>query len=259
MCPNFEMMSPEVKVSIITPCLNAARFIRQTIESVLQQDYTNWEMLITDDGSSDETVRIVSEFQQRDSRIKLFQLDMKSGSPAAPRNNSLEHATGKYVAFLDSDDIWLPHKLSEQVAFAEANDYPIVYSYYEKISHWGERGNRVIKTDESYDYNRIIQTDGIPWLTLMVRRDCIGDLRFIKTGKEDYIFLINLLKKGYTAHNTCRLHALYRELFASRSGNKLKMLVVQWTVIRKYADLSIPKAMACMMIYAFHGLRKYFV
>lgn len=252
-------MSSEVKVSIITPCHNAARHIGQTIESVLQQDYDNWEMLISDDGSSDDTVRIISEYAEKDSRIKLFQQENTSGSPAAPRNNSLEHATGKYVAFLDSDDVWLPEKLSEQVAFAEANDYPIVYSYYEKISHSGERRNRVIKTDASYGYNRIIETDGVPWLTLMLRRDIIGELRFVKAEKEDYIFLINLLQKGYTAHNTCRLHALYRETYGSRSCNKIKMLRGQWIVLRKYAGLGIVKSMGCMFVYAFHGLRKYFV
>lgn len=252
-------MSSEVKVSIITPCHNAAQYIGQTIESVLHQDYDNWEMLISDDGSSDDTVRIVSEYAEKDSRIKLFQLEKKSGSPAAPRNNSLEHATGKYIAFLDSDDMWLPEKLSEQVAFAEANGYPIVYSYYEKISHSGERCNRVIMTDASYDYDKIVQTDGVPWLTLMVRRDCIGDLRFVKAEKEDYIFLIKLLKKGYTAYNTCHLHALYRESLGSRSGNKVKMLISQWTVLRKYAGLSMLKAMGCMWVYTFHGLRKYFV
>lgn len=252
-------MSSQVKVSIITPCHDAAQFIRQTIESVLGQDYANWEMLISDDGSSDDTIRIVNEYVQKDSRIKLFTSEVKSGSPAAPRNNSLDHATGKYVAFLDSDDVWLPEKLSEQVAFAEANNYPIVYSYYEKISQSGVRNNRVIKTDASHDYARIVQTDGVPWLTMMVRRDCIGDLRFVNAEKEDYIFLINLLKKGYTAYNTCRLHALYREARSSRSGNKLKMLTSQWMVIRKYAGLSIPKALHCMFVYAFHGLRKYFV
>lgn len=255
----MQRMSSEVKVSIITPCHNAARYIGQTIESVLHQDYDNWEMLISDDGSSDDTIRIVSEYAEKDSRIKFFQSNSESGSPAAPRNNSLEHATGKYVAFLDSDDVWLPEKLSEQVAFAESNDYPLVYSYYEKISHAGKRSSRVIMTDASYDYARIVQTDGVPWLTLMVRRDCIGDLRFVKGDKEDYIFLINLLKKGYTAYNTCRLHALYRETIGSRSCNKLKMLKGQWVVIRKYADLSIPKALSCMLVYAFHGLRKYFV
>lgn len=252
-------MSSELKVSIITPCHNAARYIGQTIESVLQQKYDNWEMLISDDGSSDDTARIVSEYAERDSRIKLFRLEKQSGSPAAPRNNSLKHATGKYIAFLDSDDVWLPEKLSEQVTFAEENGYPIVYSYYEKMSHSGERSSRVIMTDASYDYDKIVQTDGVPWLTLMVRRDCIGDMQFVKAEKEDYIFLIHLLKKGYTAHNTCRLHALYRESLGSRSGNKLKMLKGQWVVLRKYAGLGVPKAMVCMLVYAFHGLRKYFV
>lgn len=252
-------MQSDIKVSIITPCHNAAAYIRQTIESVLNQDYSNWEMLISDDGSSDDTIRIVQEYTAKDARIRLFQMPGASGSPAAPRNNSLKYATGKYVAFLDSDDVWLPEKLREQVAFAEENKYAIVYSYYEKMSHNGARSNRVIMTDSAYDYGKIIKTDGVPWLTLMVRRDIIGDLQFIQADKEDYIFLIQLLKKGYVAHNTCRLHALYRESLGSRSGNKFKMLMGQWMVVRKYAGLGVLKAIGCMIVYGMHGLRKYFV
>lgn len=252
-------MNTQEMVSIITPSHNSASTIGKMIESVKAQTYQHWELLITDDGSSDETIGIVREYMQDDERIHLYEMPNQSGTPAAPRNNSLAHATGKYIAFLDSDDIWLPEKLSEQVAFAEANDYPVVYSYYEKMSHTGERSNRVIKTGAAYDYNKIVQTDGVPWLTLMVRRDCISDLQFVRAEKEDYIFLINLLKKGYTAYNTCRLHALYRESLGSRSSNKLKMMQGQWVVLRKYAGLSVPKAMGCMVVYAVQGLRKYFV
>lgn len=246
-------------VSIITPCHNSARYIRDCIESVEAQDYPYWEMLITDDGSTDNTTEIVEEYARKDDRIRLFRLNSASGSPAAPRNNSIRNARGKYIAFLDSDDVWMHNKLSDQIRFAEQNNYSVVYSYYEKISDSGERYDRVVRTDVSYDYNRIIKTDGVPWLTLMVERKIMEGLHFVKGEKEDYIFLMALLRRGYTAYNTCQMHALYRDTNASRSGNKLKMMYAQWKVIRKYESLSVIKALYCMAIYAFNGLKKHII
>lgn len=246
-------------VSIITPCHNSSRFIGECIESVLSQDYPFWEMLITDDGSTDNTVAIIEMYASNDSRIKLFRLKGASGSPAAPRNHSIQNAKGKYIAFLDSDDVWMPNKLSEQIAFAQEKNYAIVYSYYEKISYCGRREGRVVRTASSYDYNKIIKTDGVPWLTLMIRRDLIEGLQFLKAEKEDYIFLMALLRRGYTAYNTCKMHALYRETPSSRSGNKLKMLYAQWVAIRKYESLGVVKAVYCMLLYMVHGLRKLFI
>lgn len=246
-------------VSIITPCHNSSSFIRMTIDSVLAQDYQNWEMLITDDGSTDDSVSIIEEYARKDERIKLFRLDTASGSPAAPRNKSISEAKGKYIAFLDSDDIWEPGKLTEQVTFAEKNNYAVVYSYYEKMSYNGERNRRVVRTADRYTYNDIIKTDGVPWLTLMIRMDAVGDLRFVKEDKEDYIFLMALLRKGYTAYNTCKMHAAYREAQTSRSGNKFRMLRGQWNAIRKYENLSFFKASYCLAVYAFCGLRKYVI
>lgn len=243
-------------VSIITPCHNSSRFISECIASVIAQDYPYWEMLITDDGSTDNSTAIVEEYASKDSRIKLFRLNSASGSPAAPRNNSIRNAHGEYIAFLDSDDIWMPSKLSEQIAFAQKNNYDIVYSYYEKMSGSGKRNDRVIKTGPSYNYENIIKTDGIPWLTLMIRREILEGLKFVKAEKEDYIYLMALLRKGYVAYNTCRVHALYRETQDSRSGNKWKMLYAQWISIRKYESIGLLKSIYCMVIYAINGFRK---
>lgn len=246
-------------VSIITPCHNSAEFIGEAIESVLAQDYQNWEMLITDDGSTDHSIDVVERYAEKDARIRFFKLGKASGSPAAPRNNSIREAKGKYIAFLDSDDIWVPNKLSDQVNFAENNGYSVVYSYYEKMCHNGERSGRVVKTGKLYSYNDIVKTDGVPWLTLMIRKDAVEGLEFIKEDKEDYIYLMALLRKGYTAHNTCKLHAFYREAQTSRSGNKLKMLYGQWNAIRKYEHIGILKSIYCLAVYAVCGLRKYVI
>lgn len=243
-------------VSIITPCYNSSKHIRECIESVIAQDYPHWEMLITDDGSTDNSVEIIEEYVKKDSRIKLFRLANASGSPAAPRNNSIKNAHGQYIAFLDSDDVWLPNKLSEQLHFAQMNNYDIVYSYYEKIADDGIRKNRVVKTDSYYDYEKLIKSDGIPWLTLVIRRSVFGDYKFLSAEKEDYIFLMALLRKGYVAYNTQKVHALYRETYSSRSANKLKMLYSQWVAIRKYESLGLLKSLLCLSVYAINGIRK---
>jgi len=116
-------------VSIIIPVYNAARFLAETIDSVVNQTYQNWEMLIIDDGSTDNTLSIVQRYVSQDVRIKEFFLGYNSGGPATPRNHGIRLAQGSYIAFLDSDDLWLPEKLQKQVNFLENNlDIFLLYS-----------------------------------------------------------------------------------------------------------------------------------
>lgn len=117
-------------VSIITPTYNCRRFISETIESVIAQTYSNWEMIITDDCSTDDTRTIVEEYIAKDSRIKYHCLETNSGAAVA-RNTALKIAKGRWIAFLDSDDLWTPEKLEHQIAFMQENDY--AFSYHEYI------------------------------------------------------------------------------------------------------------------------------
>lgn len=119
-------------VSIITPCYNSSKYIRQMIESVMSQTYPNWELLITDDCSTDNSREIVEEYCKKDSRIHLFQLEKNSGAGIA-RNNSIEKAKGRWIAFLDSDDLWEPNKLEKQIRFMEENSYAFSYHEYVEI------------------------------------------------------------------------------------------------------------------------------
>ena len=112
-----------LKVSVITPCYNAGVTIINTIESVIAQTYTDWEMLIVDDSSSDNSADVIKEYASKDSRIKYLRTEKPSGSPALPRNIGIENAVGKYIAFFDADDVWLPDKLQWQVDFLEKNGY----------------------------------------------------------------------------------------------------------------------------------------
>ena len=243
-------------VSVITPCYNAADYIADTIESVLAQTYRNWEMIIIDDCSSDKSSEIILSYAEKDGRIHYLKTDSPSGSPSRPRNIGLEHAKGEYIAMLDSDDIWLPSKLEEQLDFISNNGYDFVYSCYEKISHDGVRSGRTIRTKGSADYQDLLKSDEIPCLTALLRSDVIGDARFVHEEKEDYIFWLGILKKGITAHNTGIVHALYRLSKNSRSSDKVKMFKSQWNVIHNIEGVNFFKATYCMAIYAFKGIAK---
>lgn len=130
-------------VSVITPCYNGANYIAACIESVLAQTLVNWEMLIVDDCSTDNSAEIILSYVKK-TREFVFQTNKPSGSPAIPRNIAIDNAKGHYFAFLDCDDLWLPRKLEEQYSYAEANNYLFVYSNYEKITSEGIRNERVI-------------------------------------------------------------------------------------------------------------------
>ena len=124
-------------VSIITPTWNCAPFIGETIQSVLAQTYQNWELIISDDCSTDNTFKVVEPYLKQDSRIKYIKNDHNSGA-AVTRNNALREAKGRWIAFLDSDDLWLPEKLEHQVRFMEENGYAFSYHEYTEMSEEGK-------------------------------------------------------------------------------------------------------------------------
>lgn len=161
-------------VSIVTPVFNSASFIAETIESVINQSYSNWEMLIVDDCSFDNSVVIANSYALKDKRIRIFKLETNSGLPSVPRNYALNLASGKYIAFLDSDDVWLKEKLEKQVSFMENNDgIFLLYSRYlskvnDKILDTLLPEERLMK--RGYVFEELFLSDNfIPCLTVMMR------------------------------------------------------------------------------------------
>lgn len=140
-------------VSVITPTYNCAKFIGETIESVQAQTYQQWEMIIVDDCSTDNTKEIVDKYIKEDSRIKYFCLENNSGAAVA-RTKAMELANGEYMAFLDSDDIWPEEKLKKQLAFMKKHDVAFSCTAYEQIDENGKVLNKIIKTVPKADYNR---------------------------------------------------------------------------------------------------------
>jgi glycosyltransferase involved in cell wall biosynthesis len=244
-------------VSIITPCYNAEEYLSQTIESVLSQTCQDWEMLIVDDCSSDGSAQIIEEYSRKDSRIKYLKTDRRSGSPTLPRNIGIENAGGRYIAFLDSDDLWLPGKLDSQLnAIKKNKDAAIVFSYYEKIAEDGTRSARVIKSPASVTYDKLLRGNVIGCLTGMYDVDKVGKTYFVNEGHEDYILWLSILKKGYTAVNTEDLQALYRVRERSVSSDKGKAARWQWRIYRDVEKLNLFKSLFCFTCYAFKAIVK---
>ena len=234
-------------VSIIAPCYNAASFISQAIESVLAQLFGNWEMLIVDDCSSDDSLVIIQKYAEQDSRIRYLKTDEPSGSPTLPRNKGIKEAKGRYIAFLDSDDMWLPNKLSDQLKVFEKSEVAIVFSNYEKVNLDGERSGREIIAPCEVDYH------------LLLKGNCIGCLTAMydsEIGHEDYVCWLSILKQGYKAQNTNTVTALYRVSDHSVSSNKLKAMRWQWNILRNEMDLPVYKAVYYFIHYAIRAFAK---
>ena len=243
-------------ISIITPCYNSSNYISQTIESVISQTYANWEMIIVDDCSSDNSAQIINEYSQKDNRISYFKTDSPSGSPVVPRNIGIEHAKGRYIAFLDSDDLWLPNKLEEQLKLFDNKNVAIAYSNYEKINEAGERIQRIINAPNKVDYHNLLKSNVIGNLTGIYDTAKVGKIYCQNIRHEDYVLWLSILKKGYIAQNTNTVTALYRVRENSVSSNKLKILSWQWNILRNIENLSLLKAIYYYLIYAIKAFSK---
>lgn len=240
------------KVSIITPSWNCEKYVSETIRSVQAQTYKNWEMLITDDCSTDESVKIIEEFAAKDSRIKLLHLK-KNGGAAKARNNSLKHAEGRFVAYLDADDIWKPDKLEKQIAFMLKKKAGFSCTSYEVIDDSGRKLNKEVRMMPKADYvgfltNNLLQTVGIMVdLSIVDRKYLVmPNLR----RRQDAATWLQVLKAGYPCYGMPDILAEYRRAENSLSSNKLKAVKGVWGLYRDIEHLSLPFSCYCFVRYA---------
>jgi glycosyltransferase involved in cell wall biosynthesis len=209
-------------ISIITPCYNSAPFISQTIESVLAQTYQNWEMIIVDDGSTDNSYDIILAYTQQDTRIRIYQMEQNTGA-AVCRNKAIELSQGEYLAFLDSDDLWIPEKLEKQLRFMQENDCDFSFTEYEHIDEDGKPLGVKARVIKRLTYKKMLLHDFTGCLTVMYKRNKI----FIpKVGNsiEDYTLFLAILKHTDKALGYPECLAQYRIHAKSLSGNKLNKI-----------------------------------
>lgn len=248
-------MSNAPLVSIITPCYNAALFIERTIESVLSQSYVNWEIIIVDDCSTDESQEIIREYAEKDTRIKLI-INQKNMGTAKSRNKAIEVAKGDYIAFLDNDDIWLPQKLEKQIAIMQKEDIFMSYTAYDLI----DKKDRCIGTflvGEKASYKDMLKTSVIGTLTMVYNVKELGKYYFHGVGHEDYVMKLEILKKIDFARGINEPLAKYRRLNDSLSSNKIRAAKWQWHIYRDIEKLSFIKSIFYFLNYTYYGFTKY--
>lgn len=241
------MMKQEPLVSIITPLYNSEKFIKETLESVLNQTYKNWEMIIVDDCSSDRSVEIVEKYQQKDERIKLLK-NKKNLGGAGARNRGIESARGKYIAFLDSDDLWKNNKLEKQIIFMEKNNVLFSYSNYERIGENGERLNIYSKIINKITYKELLYQNIIGCLTAVYNVEKLGKIFMpnIRTG-QDYALWLEILKKAEIAYGINENLAYYRVRKGSLSKNKVRKIKNLYKMYRVYNNQSQIKSIIYLL------------
>lgn len=227
----------EYLISIITPTYNCAQFIGETIKSVINQTYTNWEMIIVDDASNDNTEKVVKSI--KDERIKYIRLKENSGAATA-RNIAMENASGKFMAFLDSDDIWIKDKLEKQVKFMIDNNYNFTCTAYEKMNEKGDSLNKVFKPKKKADYNRILLDCPVGNSTVMYNVSNLGKFQVpnIRKRNDDALWL-QILKKEKFIYGMPDILMKYRIRNNSISSNKLSLVKYHWYLYRKIEHLSV--------------------
>ena len=224
-------------VSIIMPTYNCAKFIGKTIESVIAQTYENWELIIVDDCSKDNTEEVVSKY--KDNRIKYHRLKNNSGAAVA-RTEAMKKASGSYMAFLDSDDLWKKDKLEKQLEFMNKNNYNFTCTEYEQIDEEGNKLNKVIKVKKRADYNRILLDCPVGNSTVMYNVEKLGKFEVpnIRKRNDDALWL-QILKKEKYIYGMPDILMEYRIRSNSISSNKLSLVKYHWQLYRKIEHLSV--------------------
>lgn len=246
-------------VSIITATYNSEKFILDLYDSLKKQEYSHWEWIITDDCSSDQTIEILNVICNEDKRVRFFRNEKNLGA-ALSRNNSLNNCKGNFIAFIDSDDLWYPQKLSQQLNFMNTNDIDFSFTSYELVNELGDRLNKVVdvkNTMSAYNYEDMLKKRAtLGCSTVMLRRDNnTFEFRMpnIRTG-QDYAFWLKLLKSGRNAYLLRDVLTQYRITSGSISRNKIKKALRQWSIYRDIEGLSYFKTLKCFAYYAWHAV-----
>lgn len=244
-------------VSIITPTYNSEKYIKETIQSVQNQSYSNWEMIIVDDCSSDGTVGIIQNFMEDDNRIHLIKLSKNSGASKA-RNEAIKLVQGHYMTFLDADDIWFRDFIQNSINTIKMTGIPFVFSSYRRSNEKLEFVYSDFIVPEKVTYTDILKTNSISCLTAFLEVKSLGvklmpDIR----KRQDMGLWLKYLKEIPYAYGIQEPHAIYRIRENSLSRNKKNLIKYQWQFYREVEKLSFFKAIYYMLHWMFHGFMKY--
>lgn len=227
------------KVSIIVPVYNAEKYIRETVDCVKAQTYQDWELLLVEDGSTDESLRILEELEKGDARIHV--LKQKNGGAARARNHGLSEAEGRFVAYLDADDLWSADKLEKQLAFMAEKDAAFSFTGYEFADEKGKGTGKIVKVPETMQYKQALKNTTIFTSTVMFDTTKLSKekLNMPIVKSEDTALWFKVLRGGIMAHGLNENLVRYRRPANSLSSNKLEAIRRIWTLYRKAEGLSV--------------------
>lgn len=238
-------------VSIIMPTYNCAKFIAESVDSVIAQIYTNWELIIVDDCSTDNTKEILTPYLQKYSNIHYTCLT-KNGGPAVARTEALKQAKGTYIAFLDSDDIWYSEKLSKQIIFMQENNIAFCATGYEQIGEDGKSKNIALIPPKQTNYSKMLRlASPIGNLTVIYDKRIIGEQQVPEIKKRnDFALWLQILHKVPVCYGMPEILAKYRLRTQSVSRNKLKLIPYHWHLYHNIEKLSILKSTWYILCWA---------
>ena len=246
-------MSDAPLVSIITPLYNSAHYMRETIDSVVSQTYMNWELILVDDCSQDNSVAIAKSYV--DKRIKVLSLSSNSGAAVA-RNYAIESSRGTFICFLDSDDLWLPTKLEEQVSFMLKEKVSFSFMSYYKMNEEGVVQD-LIKVPNTVNYSDLLKTCSIGCLTAMFNVAILGKQHMpLLRKRQDYGLWLKLIKLSGKAYGINMPLSCYRVHSESISSNKFNAAKYQWRIYREVEGLNILKTSYYFTTYMVYGILK---
>lgn len=238
-------------VSIITPSFNSEKFIAETIASVQNQTHQNWEMIIVDDCSSDKTVEIIEKNIKSEPRIRLIILNQNSGAGIA-RNTALKEAKGRFIAFLDADDLWKPEKLEKQVKFLLKERQAFTFSFYECIDETGNSLNKLIQAPKELTYKKLFWSNLVGNLTGIYDSQILGKIEIPSIRKrQDWMVWLTILKEIKTAKPIPESLAYYRVRENSISSSKWSLIKHNYKVYKDFHKQNSLIAFFCMGVFLF--------
>lgn len=241
----------ETLVSIITPTYNSEAFIAETIQSAQAQTFPNWELVIVDDCSTDNTAAVVRSFSEQDARISFYQLQRNSGAGVA-RNQAVDLARGQYIAFLDSDDLWKPKKLEKQLQFMQETAQPFAFSFYECIDEDGNPLHLQVRAPQRLYYLQLFFCNFVGNLTGIYDTKFFGKIPISGIRKrQDWMVWLTVLRKMRSAQVMPESLAYYRVRKNSISSSKWKLLQHNFAVYRQFHQFNVFVSLCCMLCFLF--------
>jgi teichuronic acid biosynthesis glycosyltransferase TuaG len=238
------------------PAYNCEKYVVEAVNSVINQTYKKWELIVIDDGSTDNTVKILEDISQKDSRIRFMKNDKNQGV-SATRNGGIALAEGEWVAFLDSDDMWEKTKLQKQMKYAEKTSSEFIFTGASYINEEGKYYNGIFEVPNIVSYKKLRNQNVISCSSVLIKKYFFKDIKMEKDDMhEDYAVWLRVLKIGVSAHGINEPLLIYRISSNSKSGNKMKTIKMTYKVFR-FVGINPVESVYFMLRHVFGAIRKY--